>query len=218
MFYALPRRDTNALAHTLLQKFGSLENLFHADAADIARVDGIGEHTAVLIRLIADLYTRSMRDSYQARTKLDSIDAAIRYAQLLLENKAEEQFYVICLDAHCALRHTERLSRGIATETPVYIRHITESVIRSGAAKVIIAHNHPGGSALPSSQDGQTTKKVLQAMNALSIEFLDHIIIGDGDAFSFAEKILLHGGCREEEARIAQYAGRVMQDYPVLFR
>ncbi len=214
LFYALPRRDTNALAHTLLEKFGSLDRLLHADIKDIARVDGIGEQSAILISLAGGLAARSASDKRGKAPKLKSIDIAINYVQTLFQRKTEEQFYVVCLDAHCAVLHTELLSRGTATEAPVYIRHITESVIRTGAHKVIVAHNHPGGSPQPSKKDIDTTQRILLAMNALGIDMLDHIIVGKNDAFSLAEKILLRGNYSEKDARIAQYSDRVMQELP----
>ncbi|BDF58058.1 hypothetical protein CE91St36_08750 [Christensenellaceae bacterium] len=217
LFYAIPRRDTNALAHILLEKFGSLERLFQADIKDIACIDGVGEQSALLIKLVFDLARRSAQTSPVA-PKLKSIDSAIRYAQDLLTDKTEEQFYVICLDAHFSVIHTELLSRGTATETPVYIRHITESVVRSGADKVIIAHNHPGGSAQPSKNDVETTQRILKAMDALEIGFLDHVIVGKADAFSIAEKLLLRSDYPEKDARFAQYSARVMQDLPSLFQ
>lgn len=218
LFYALPRRDTNALSHTLLEKFGSLERLFQADVKDIAGIDGIGRQSAILIKLASDLARRSVQDDISKSPKLKSIDAAIRYAQALLADKTEEQFYVICLDAHFSVIHAELLSRGTATETPVYVRHITQSVIRTGADKVIVAHNHPGGSAQPSKNDIETTQRILKAMDALEISFLDHVIVGKSDAFSIAEKLLLRSDYPERDARFAQYSARVMQDFPSLFQ
>ncbi len=214
LFYAIPRRDTNALAHTLLKKFGSLGRLLRADARDIAHVDGIGEQSAILISLVGSLMLREASAPAGKTVRLKSIDAAIRYVQGLFEGKTEEQFYVVCLDAHCAVLHTELLSRGTATQAPVYVRHITESVIRSGADKVIVAHNHPGGNPQPSKKDIETTQRILLAMDALDIDLLDHIIVGAADAFSLAEKILLRGKYPEKDARLAQYGERVMQDLP----
>lgn len=212
LFYALPRRDTNALAHTLLEKFGSLDRLLHADLKDVARIDGIGEQSAILISLVGGLMAKSSASGISKSPKLKSIDKAIRYIETLFKGKTEEYFYVVCLDAHCAVLHTELLSRGIATEAPVYVRNITESVVRTGANKVIVAHNHPGGSSQPSKKDIETTQRILLAMDALDIDMLDHIIVGKEDAFSLAEKILLRGNYPEKDARLAQYTDRVMQE------
>lgn len=220
LFYAIPRRDTNELAHRLLHKFGSLKHVFDANAADLALVEGIGESAAALIKLQSELSRKYWLNDLAEGTKITSIESAIEYVKHLFRGKLQEEFYVICLDAHFRVRHTERLSRGTATEAPVYIRHITEVVIRTGTEKVMVAHNHPGGSCLASVSDIETTSHIFNAMHALSISFLDHIIIGTDDAFSFSERLLLQDEDNKltpKEARAAQYSGRVMQDAAKLF-
>ena len=214
LFYALPRRDTNSLAHELLARFGSLKNIFDADAADIARIKGIGENAAVLIKLQSELARKYWLSDIEEHTMLSSIQSAIEYASLLLRGKTKEELYVVCLDPHFRVRHTDRLSRGSATETPVYVRQITETVIRTGAEKILLTHNHPGGSAHPSKKDLLITEQVVAAMDAISVSLLDHIIIGEHEAFSFSEKLLTLGGRPAANARAAQYSGHVMQELP----
>lgn len=218
LFFALPRRDVNPLAHELLARFGSLKNVFDADPADLARVKGIGESAAVLLKLQSELARKYWMADLENSTKISSIASAVEYAGLLFRGKTQEEFHVICLDAHFRVKHTDRLSRGTATEAPVYIRHIAEAVVRTGSESIIIAHNHPGGSALPSDKDLKITQQIMTAMDALCVSMLDHIIIGSDDTFSFSEKLLTLNDFSKGEARTAQYSGRVMQDYPLLFR
>ncbi len=212
LFYAIPRRDTNDLAHLLLQKFGSLAGLFNAELADIANVEGIGVRSAALIKLVPELTRKYwLSQSQEDQPKVSSILAAAEYARTLLHGKTSEHFYVVCLDAQYRVKSIDLLSRGTATEAPVYIRHITECVIRCGADKVFVTHNHPGGKPQPSKQDVATTMSILSAMDALCIEFLDHIIIAEQDFFSFAQNILQKRNYSIEDARAAQYSGSVMQ-------
>ncbi|MEG2360715.1 MAG: DNA repair protein RadC, partial [Christensenella sp.] len=214
LFFAIPRRDTNPIAHELLARFGSLKNIFNADPADIARTKGVGDNAAVLLKLQSELARKYWMSDIRAHTTISSIASAIDYLTLLFRGKTKEEFYIVCLDAHFRVKHTDRLSRGTATETPVYIRLITETVIRTGAENIIVAHNHPGGSAFPSNKDILSTQQILSAMNAISVPMLDHIIIGENDVFSFSEKLLTMGTSTKDEARAAQYSGRVMQDSP----
>lgn len=218
LFFALPRKDVNPLAHELLERFGSLKNIFDADPSDLARINGIGESAAVLIKLQSELARKYWLSDLESNTKISSIASAIEYVSLLFRGKTKEEFYIVCLDAHFRVKHTDRLSRGTSTEAPVYIRHITEAVIRTSADNIIIAHNHPGGSAEPSDKDMKITQQVVAAMNAISVSMLDHIIIGRDDIFSFSEKLLTLRDISKDEARAAQYSGRVMQEYPSLLR
>ncbi len=216
LFFALPRRDTNVLAHELLKKFGSLQAVFNADPADLARVEGIGENAATLIKLQPELARKYWLDDIAGGTQISSIESAIEYVRHLLRGKNQEELYLLCLDAHFRIRHTEQLSRGTATQTVVSIRRIVESVVRTGTEKIILAHNHPGGACLPSKMDFETTTKILSAMGAVGISFLDHIIIGTDGAFSFSEKLLTRQDFTSEQARAAQYSGSVMQQLPSL--
>ncbi|MEF9989751.1 MAG: DNA repair protein RadC [Christensenellaceae bacterium] len=213
LFYALPQKDTNPIAHELLNQFGSLANVFDAEISDLISVDGIGEYSATLLHLVFEMSRKYWISRKKPDFKITSIASAAEYANVLLRGKSFENFYVICLDAQFHVKHTELLSRGTSTQAPVYIRHITESVIRSGTEKVLIAHNHPGGNAHPSKQDIDVTTKILQAMNALDIEFIDHIIVSDDDYFSFAETMLPKDHYSKEQARAAQYSGGVMQNF-----
>lgn len=211
MFYSIPRKDTNPLAHRLLETFGSLKNLFNAEIEDIQKIEGAGEQTATLIKLAAELSRRYWLAENQNPKKITSIESAVGLVRSILHGRPNEQFYVICLDAQYNILNSQCISKGTSTEAPIYIRHITESVIRNGADKVLVAHNHPGGNPSPSKDDIETTIKITEAMNVLSIQFLDHIIIADNEYFSFAQHQQVLGGSSLEHAKAAQYSGRVMQ-------
>ena len=188
LFYALPRRDTNALAHELLARFGSLRNVFDADPADLSRISGIGESAAALIKLQSELARKYWLKDREAQSALSSVRAAVDYAGLLFRGKTKEEFYIVCLDSRFRIRHTELLARGSSTEVPVYVRQIREVVVRTGAETILLAHNHPGGSAQPSQKDIALTRQAALAMDTVSVPLLDHIIIGEKNAFSFSEK------------------------------
>lgn len=211
LFYAIPRKDTNELAHLLLQKFGSIKRLFSADIADIMNIPGIGEQAATLLKLVPEISTKYWLNDTAEEISLTSIASAAHYVKTLLFGKPLEHFYILCLDSAYRIKSAELLSRGTPSETPVYIRHITEAVIRSGVDKVLVAHNHPGGNPEPSQKDIQVTLQIAAAMEALQIEFIDHIIVSDHDYYSFAAQQLIRSHFKPEEARAAKYSAGVLR-------
>ncbi|MDL2236832.1 DNA repair protein RadC [Christensenellaceae bacterium OttesenSCG-928-K19] len=191
LFYAIPRRDTNELAHLLLQTFGSLKNVFAATVEDLQKVPGIGESAAILVKLIPELAAKFWFAGEDGGVALDSVEKAADYAKSLLYGKPVEHFYIICLDAAFGVKSATLLSKGLPTATSVYIRQIAEAAMRSSADKVLVAHNHPGGSPRPSKNDIETTRHIKEALDVLGIQFLDHVIVAGGGYFSFvADQII----------------------------
>lgn len=213
LFYAIPQKDTNPLAHRLIERFGSLKNVLDADVADLARVEGMGESSATLVRLVSDLTRRYwMTGEDGGRVKLTSIESAAVLARSILLGKPFEEFYVVCLDPGLQMKNAECVGRGTTTEAPVYVRHIVECAIRAGCDKVMVAHNHPGGNPEPSKEDIATTLRIMEALEVLSIKLVDHIIIAEGEFYSFVEHQLIGNGFTVTEARAAQYTDRLMQE------
>ncbi len=210
LFYAIPRRDTNDLAHRLLQTFGSLKNLFEADVSDIAKVDGMGGRSAALIKLLPEMAAKYWFAPGGEGKKITSIESAAAFANSLLYGKPLEHFYAVCLDAAFKVKYTTLISKGTPSQTPVFTRHVAEAALRSGTDKVIVAHNHPGGEPRPSKNDIEVTLKIASALETLDIQFIDHIIIAESGYFSFAAEQLIRDNFTEEQARAAKYTAGVM--------
>jgi len=100
-------------------------------------------------------------------------------------------FYVLCLDSQNRVNYAALVHEGTINEAPVYPRLIVETALRHQANSVILAHNHPGGSLQPSKADIDVTKKIIAALEPISIKVMDHIIVAGDKYFSFAEKGLL---------------------------
>jgi len=211
LFYAIPQKDTNPLAHRLIEQFGSLKNVLDADVADLARVEGMGENSATLVRLVSELTRRYWTASDSGRAKITSIESAAVLARGILLGKPFEEFYVVCLDTGYRIKNAECIGRGTTTQAPVYVRHVVECAIRAGCDKVLVAHNHPGGKADPSKEDIALTIRIMEALDILSIKLIDHIIIAGDASYSFVEHQLLEDGFTPGQARSAQYADRLMQ-------
>ena len=94
--------------------------------------------------------------------------------------------YQVCLDAKGKLISYTRLSAGTASVAPVSVREVVETALRCDASRVILGHNHPSGVALPSEEDRQVTAQIRHALQTVSIDLVDHIVVADGDFVSMA--------------------------------
>ena len=181
LYYAIPRQDTNPIAHRLLDRFGSLEDVFTASLSELTQVEGVGESAATLIRLLLPLCRRVRTSGTKHEIILNSRENVGAYFIELFLGEKQEVFYEACLDAKGKLLSCFRLAEGSADNVSVNIRKVIENALNANASHVIIAHNHPSGIALPSSADNQTTLQIKRALDGIGVRLVDHIIIADGD-------------------------------------
>lgn len=187
LFYSIPRKDTNELAHKLLEEFGSLPGVFEADPKDLCKVSGIGENTAFLLSLVPQLARRYSKDKWGDKPEISSSTKAGQYAVSLFAGRTYEAFFIICLDAQNRVNFSDLVHEGTINEAPVYPRILVEIALRHKANSVILAHNHPGGSLNPSRADIEATNNIRNALEAISIKVIDHIIVCGEKYYSFAE-------------------------------
>ena len=208
LFYAIPRVDTNVIAHRLINAFGSLSGVLEANAKDLEQVPGIGKKTAAYICMFPELFRTYQRSKLGKKPYIRSIKDACDLAKSLLFGKAFEQFYVFWLDTQNRLIHHERLSEGSVSESPVYLNKVAAAALRHHAAKGVIAHNHPGGNATPSKADIDTTHDILRTLSLLGIELIDHIIVCEETCFSFqADSLIGKGAVEHNNAYATEYTG-----------
>jgi DNA repair protein RadC len=188
LFYAVPRRDTNALAHALISRFGSLAGVFDAHVSDLEKVEGIGRHSAVLISMMKPLWRMYRRESSGRGPLLDTRNAACAYALDLFAGRSAEALYLLCMDANSRLIREVLLREGTVDEVSVHPRSVVEAALRCSASRVILAHNHPNGTPAPSSADISFTQRVAAALSAIGIGVADHIIVSGEETYSFARE------------------------------
>ncbi|HBD86610.1 MAG TPA: hypothetical protein DC001_04205 [Clostridiales bacterium] len=195
LFYALPRRDTNTVAHALLDRFGGLNGIFEAPITELMKVDGVGENAAMLLKLIPQTSRRYMISKGITYTNniLSSTTQAGKYIVPLFMYEKDEVVYMICLDSKCKVICCRQLSRGVVNSAEVSVRRIVEIALGNSAASVIIAHNHVNGLALPSREDELTTRRIYSALALVGIALTDHIIVAGEDYVSLADSGLLRG-------------------------
>ena len=207
LFYAIPRADTNGIAHRLIDRFGSLSGVFLAGENELKKVEGIGENAAFLINMIPavakELYTRADKHPVFSNTK-----EAADYISRVLYGKKTECFYIFCLDMSYRLIYQEEIFEGSIDKVAINIRKIVAAALNNGAARLIISHNHPGGSVKPSLADINVTKQLMEVLSGVHIPLVDHIIVSDNAYYSIFASKLVRNIMEEEIGEAAQYIRR----------
>ena len=187
LFYAVPRRDTNELAHMLLQHFGSLDGVFSASAEELCEVEGIGAYAASLLALVPEIMKESRLSKSREIRQIRSSDDAGEYLLPYFMNERDEVVYLLCLDSKRAVICCAEMGRGVVNSVDTSVRRIVEKALKVKACSVIVAHNHPDGLALPSREDDLFTKCLYNALETVGIRLEDHIIVADEDYISIAD-------------------------------
>ena len=187
LFYSIPRSDTNEIAHELLNKFGSLHGVFEAGMEDLMSVNGISRHSAVLIKMIPELFVVYGRDKDRDIQKINSSDDAKQFFIPRFYGKVREEVQLVLLDDKMNIIKWVKIYEGSVNSANVPIRKIVEIAIENRATNVIIAHNHPTGLILPSKDDLRATAKVREALALVDVKLLDHVIVSDNEAASLKD-------------------------------
>lgn len=189
LYYALPRKNTNQIAHELLQKFGSLSGVFEADLSDLITVKGIKKHTATLIKLQTALYRMYMQDKYEIKNLKLTPSNAGDYIINLFYGLKFERFIAIMLDSEFRVISWAKISDGTNNSSPVYPREVIKRTLETNASNVILAHNHPNGPLIPSAADIKVTKIVDKALSFINVRLIDHIIVADNKYLSILQDL-----------------------------
>lgn len=190
--YALARKDTKPLAKQLLERFGSLRGIMEAPLRDLKKVPGISEHTALLFKLIKAASERFLREKVLAiQDIISSPQDLLSYCQSKMGWQPDEQFRMIYLNTRNQVIGEEILQEGTIDQTAVYPRKVLERALQLKATALILVHNHPSGVPVPSQEDKELTRTLVQAAKNLQIKIHDHLIMGREGHFSFLENHLL---------------------------
>lgn len=182
LFYALAQKDTNPLAHALLDRFGSLDEVLHASVQELCSVPGIGEKTAALLTLVPELNRLGELSRVRRTVSLRTTEEMAAYLGPYFSGLQEERLLMVCLDSAMRVISTEELSRGVVNGVRFDVRRLVELALRRKASYVLLAHNHPDGQAVPSREDDETTRDVCRALHTIEIPLFDHLIFA-GDRF-----------------------------------
>ena len=184
LFYAMPQQDTNPIAHALLDRFGSLHAVFEASVEELETVKGIGEYSAILLRLVPEICRRYMFSHRVKNPVLGTLEELYAYVIPLFAFHGEEHLFMLCLDSSNKVLDCSEIASGAADEVSVDSRKILEIAVAKHASRIVLTHNHPSGILIPSSADIQISNVLEKAFAVFGIELLDHIIVGDGECLS----------------------------------
>ena len=187
LFYAIPQKDTNPLAHELLNTFGSLPAVLEASVKDLCQVKGISTHSATLIKLCGELLKRYEQEGQSGITIFTSLDQIAAYLQPQFRGETHEMTILLCLNNRLELLGAQVVSTGTLVSTDANLRSIIEQIVLHKATRVVLAHNHPAGFAVPSGADISVTRHLIDSLRMVEVEMLDHMIFAKDDYVSLRQ-------------------------------
>lgn len=182
LFQYLPRRDTNKLAHELLNKFGGIAGVLNATPYNLMMVKGVSEATACNIALLKEVWQRCKRNEAE-RISLNGLSSIVKYAQLLISESYIERLVVVYVDNATRFLYRDVFDSNSDQFVHVDVKQILETVVRIRAAGVILFHCHSQGVCAPSAEDISFTEDLLFSLANLHVVLLEHLIFNNADDF-----------------------------------
>ena len=188
LFYTIPRCNTNPIAHQLLDRFGGFSQVLEASPEELAQVPGLGPSSARFLHSLLQVARYYQVEKRRQTRQLKTQEEAIQFVEPLFLGETEEVLYAVILDDKSGILRCEQLSRGMANSVEMSASRLARAVLLAGGTSVILAHNHPRGLAVPSSQDIITTGKMVKALGILGIDLVDHIVVAQDGATSMLQR------------------------------
>ncbi|EGL54091.1 RadC family protein [Methylophaga thalassica] len=176
------------LARKLIHEFGSLRQLLEADQQQFCEGHGLGQAKYVQLQAVLEMGRRHLESSLKHGDAFTDADNTMRYIKQRLRAYPHEVFACLYLDNQHRFLYFDELFRGTIDGASVYPREVVKAALKHNAAAIILAHNHPSGVAEPSQADIHITKRIKSALDLVDIRVLDHIIVGDADVTSLAQR------------------------------
>ncbi len=187
LFYCIPRKDTNELAHTLISRYGSISGVLDAPLEDLAAVKGLSTRSAALLKLImpiANIYSFEKSKNDNAFTGIEDV-GAFMYERL--RNYDTERLAVLLFNADGRFKDFDVIFEGSVDSVGVSVRSLMKRCLEKDAVIVALGHNHPSGLAIPSSEDVAMTERIAAALSSVGIKLIDHVVVVSDDYVSMAQ-------------------------------
>lgn len=187
LFYSIPRRDTNEIAHELINTFGSIQGVFDAPIDQLLKVKGITENTVALLKMIlpiASIYRAEKVNHDKNFTSTNQIGDYLLEKYLCY---TKETVAITSFNGKGQILGFDVLAEGDSSSAELSIRKILEIVMKRNPVCVVLSHNHPSGFAIPSNEDLALTNKLFTLLANINVRLLDHIIIANNDYVSLAQ-------------------------------
>lgn len=213
--YAIPRVNTNPIAHQLMNHFGSFHAVLEAAPEELEKVPGMGPQSSLLISMLLPIFRVYEQERLLPRLRLNTYPELAAYCRTLFLGALNEQIYVLCFDARLRLLATELIASGTPDEVTVIPRLIVSTLMRHNAVGAVVTHNHPSGSPLPSQEDVDMTAGIQALLGGVGVRLYDHVLIAGEQDFSFHRNGMMgEAAAMGQEARGALAAERPQRQLP----
>lgn len=184
LFYCIPRRDTNEIAHRLINRFKSFGQVLDAPITELEKVEGVGHNVAIFLKLLRESIRYYGIHKEDGVVILNTIGECGAYLVNYLDGLRDETVYMLGMDAKKKVLCCREIAKGDIHSATISVRKVIEYALAENVTSVILAHNHPGGLAIPSPEDIQTTNVVAHALETIHVKLVDHIVVGESDYVS----------------------------------
>ena len=188
LFLGIPQKDTNPVAHELIDTFGSFSGVLEAKKSDLLKIKGMTESAAFAIMSYLPVNRRYIESLQKKKPVFETNDEIIEFLRpLFFEKSTIERVFVLCFDSKNRMIACRNICDGDISSALFDVRELTRVVLEVNAQKIIVAHSHPHGVALPSREDISTTKLIYEMMKFIKVHLDDHLIVTDTGYMSLAK-------------------------------
>ena len=188
LFLGIPQKDTNPIAHELIDTFGSFSGVLEAKKSDLLKIKGMTESAAFAIMSYLPVNRRYIESLQKKKPVFETNEEIIEFLRpLIFENSTIERVFVLCFDSKNRMIACRNICDGDISSALFDVRELTRVVLEVNAQKIIVAHSHPHGVALPSREDISTTKLIYEMMKFIKVHLDDHLIVTDTGYMSMAK-------------------------------
>lgn len=198
-----PRGDLKIPAREAMEKFSSLSGVLSAPTEKLTKIKGIGPKNALYLKLVHQVARRYLRDRTDRKPFFGSSRAVFDYLFHSMRDLNREVFKTLFLNRKNELVFDEDMFLGTLTGSAVYPREIMTLALEKKAAALVFVHNHPSGDPTPSAEDRRLTRDLVWSAKLLMIQVLDHIVIGQGTYYSFADEGLIKRFANEYDQKFS---------------
>ncbi len=191
LFGCIPRKDTNALAHELMNNFGTLSEVLSTDFDRLMTVKGMTRNAAIFLSSLPDVFKVYSKETSKDRTSLKGRGVAREFMRSKLYGEDTEIIFIAAVDAKDNLIRLEKMAMGDGSSVRMSVRDVVDFALRTKACGIILAHNHPSGDITPSQTDVDVTVHLTYLLRSVGVEVQDHFIFSENKYYSFEENGLI---------------------------
>lgn len=181
------QKDTNGIAHDLIDRFGDFAAVLEASEEELCTVEGVGPSTARMLHLLPQISRYYGRSRTSTTRCINTTEQMGSYLMAKFAWSDYERAMLVSLDSRKRVRAAVWLREGTSDRVSLDIKNVVAAAIKGGTDAVVLCHNHPNGVALPSLEDMDATGSIARALGLVNVHLLDHFILTDTEYFSMRD-------------------------------